>query len=163
MIHDRNGLEVLDRNECLRLLSSAGIGRIAITRQALPMIVPVNFLLDGVRLLIRTTPGTKLDAAAAGAVVAFEVDAIDPIGHAGWSVSVTGVAGVVSDEEDLARISGLPLARWAPPVPGIPEHVLAISTEIMTGRRLAYGHREGAMGSTLRLGRALHGVARREG
>ena len=90
---DRNGLVVLGRTECLRLLSGASVGRLAVTVGALPVILPVNFLrLDRDRVLIRTTTGTKLDAATRHAVVAFEVDDFDSFSHTGWSVCVTGVA-----------------------------------------------------------------------
>ena len=53
------------RAECLDLLSSATVGRVGITMGALPMILPINFRLDLDRDLIRTTTGTKLDAATA--------------------------------------------------------------------------------------------------
>src|SRR6516165_11352239 len=83
---DRNGLEILDRAECLHLLSGSVLGRIAVTVGALPVILPVNFLLDGDRILIRTGKGTKLEAATRDAVVAFEVDDVEPFSHSGWSV-----------------------------------------------------------------------------
>lgn len=130
---DRNGLEVLGREECLRLLGTAAIGRLGLSSGALPVVLPVNFLLDGERVLVRTSPGTKLDRALAGAVVAFEVDDVDRIDHSGWSVLVTGVATVVDDPVDLARIARLPLAHWAG---GTAERVVAVSVEIVTGRRL---------------------------
>src|SRR6187401_2874753 len=60
---DRNGLEVLDRAECLRLLSTATLGRIGVQYGALPTVLPVNFVLDGCDIVIRTGRGTKLDAA----------------------------------------------------------------------------------------------------
>ena len=100
---DRNGLEVLDRDECLRLLASATLGRIGFTSGALPTVLPVNFDLDGERILVRTGRGSKLDAALRDAVVAFEVDDFDPICHSGWSVAVTGVATEVSDPTELRR------------------------------------------------------------
>ena len=130
---DRNGLEVLGRDECLRLLSSAVIGRLGLSSGALPVVLPVNFLLDGDRVLIRTSPGTKLDRALAGAVVAFEVDDVDPFAHRGWSVLVTGTATTVDDAQELSRIRRLPLAHWAP---GTADHVVAISVELVTGRRI---------------------------
>jgi nitroimidazol reductase NimA-like FMN-containing flavoprotein (pyridoxamine 5'-phosphate oxidase superfamily) len=130
---DRNGLEVLDGAECLRLLAHATIGRIGLSVGALPTILPVNFLLDDGRILIRTGSGTKLDAALRDAVVAFEVDHIDPVDHGGWSVCVTGVAREVRDPSDLARIHALPLAHWTPN--GV-SHVIEVSTEIITGRRI---------------------------
>ena len=102
MEHDRNGLEVLDRDECLQLLSGCSLGRVAVSVGALPVILPVNFLLDRERILIRTGPGTKLDAATRDSVVAFEVDHIDPFSHGGWSVCLTGMAREVKDEAELA-------------------------------------------------------------
>ncbi len=71
---DRNGLEVLNREECLRLLRHATLGRVAITSGALPQVLPVNFRLFGDRIVFRTGLGTKLDAATSNNVVAFEVD-----------------------------------------------------------------------------------------
>ena len=89
---DRNGLEVLEREECIALLGSVTVGRIAITSNALPVVLPVNFVLLDDRIVIRTSRGTKLDAATRNTVVAFEVDEIDMVEQTGWSVLVTGVA-----------------------------------------------------------------------
>ena len=133
---DRNGLEVLDRDECLRLLALATLGRIGFTSSALPTVLPVNFLLDGERILVRTGQGSKLGAATRNAVVAFEVDEFDPIDHSGWSVAVTGVASEVIDPSELDAALRLPLARW---VSSGDEAVLAISTEIVSGRRIVSG------------------------
>src|SRR4051794_2313299 len=130
---DRNGLEVLARDECLRLLAGATLGRVAVTFGALPTVLPVNFWLDGERILIRTGLGSKLDAAAREAVVAFEVDDFDPLYHSGWSVSVTGFATEVKAPDDVAGTRHAPVARWAPKG----EHaVIAISTDLISGRRI---------------------------
>jgi len=133
---DRNGLEVLGRDACLRLLASATLGRVGVSSGALPTVVPVNFRFDGRRILIRTGVGTKLDAAIANAVVAFEVDEIDPVAHTGWSVMVTGVARELTDPGELAAARTPPLARWAP---GNDHRVIAISTELVSGRRIVPG------------------------
>ena len=97
---DRNGLEVLDRDECLRLLDSATLGRVAVTSAAVPTVLPVNFRLAGDRIVFRTGKGTKLAAATRNAVVAFEVDDIDPVQHTEWSVVVTGVACPIVDPSE---------------------------------------------------------------
>jgi nitroimidazol reductase NimA-like FMN-containing flavoprotein (pyridoxamine 5'-phosphate oxidase superfamily) len=135
---DRNGLEVLDRHECLRLLGLATIGRVGFTAGALPTVLPVNFHLDGERILVRTGRGSKLDAALRNAVVAFEVDEFDPIYHCGWSVAVTGVASEISDPTELEAAHRKPIARWAPEGD---EAVLAISTELVSGRRVTVRQR----------------------
>jgi nitroimidazol reductase NimA-like FMN-containing flavoprotein (pyridoxamine 5'-phosphate oxidase superfamily) len=130
---DRNGLEVLSREDCLQLLGTAILGRVAVTTQALPTIVPVNFRFDGREILIRTGRGTKLDAATHNAVVAFEADEIEPVQRGGWGVVVTGVAREVTDPEELADARKLGLERWAP---GPDHRVVAISTEVVSGRRI---------------------------
>ena len=130
---DRNGLEVLTREESLRLLGTAVLGRIAISSGALPTVLPVNFRFDGSRILLRTGVGTKLDAATDNAVVAFEVDEIDAPSQTGWSVVVTGVAREVTDPGELAEARRRPLARWAS---GDDHRVVAISVDLVSGRRI---------------------------
>ncbi|HZA00349.1 MAG TPA: pyridoxamine 5'-phosphate oxidase family protein [Acidimicrobiales bacterium] len=133
---DRNGLEVLGRHECLRLLGTATLGRIGVTSSALPTVLPVNFCFDGRQILICTGEGTKLAAATNNAVVAFEVDEIDGYAHTGWSVVVQGVARELTDPDELAAARRQPLARWAP---GPDHRIVAISTEIVSGRRIMPG------------------------
>lgn len=132
---DRNGLEVLDRDECLRLLATASVGRLGVTSGALPTILPVNFLLDGDQVLVRTGTGSKLDAATRNAVVAFEADSFDPFSHDGWSVVVTGVAREVVDPDELDRLERAPLAHWAPRGG---DRFVSISTAMITGRRMRH-------------------------
>jgi uncharacterized protein len=133
---DHNGLEVLGRDECLRLLGTATLGRIGVTSGALPTVLPINFRFDGRQILFRTGVGTKLDAATQNAVVAFEVDDIDAIAHTGWSVVVRGVARELTDPDELTEAQRPPLARWAP---GEDHRVVAISPEIVSGRRIVPG------------------------
>jgi nitroimidazol reductase NimA-like FMN-containing flavoprotein (pyridoxamine 5'-phosphate oxidase superfamily) len=133
MERDRNGLEVLGRDECLQLLERTAVGRLGVTIGALPFVLPVNFLVDDDRILVRTGEGTKLDAALRDSVVAFEVDHVDPLDHGGWSVCVTGVAHEIRDPAELERIARLPLPHWAPNDAG---HVMAVSMELVTGRRI---------------------------
>ena len=133
---DRNGLEVLDPAECARLLASATFGRIGITVSALPTILPINYRLVDGRIVFRTAPGTKLDAATRGAVVAFEVDSIDPLDHSGWSVVVTGVASEVTDPRDLADLERAQIPRWAP---SPQDRIVELPLHMVSGRRLRPG------------------------
>jgi nitroimidazol reductase NimA-like FMN-containing flavoprotein (pyridoxamine 5'-phosphate oxidase superfamily) len=133
---DRNGLEVLDRDASLQLLAHATLGRIGVTDRALPTILPVNFWFDGDRILVRTGVGTKLHAAAAGTVVAFEVDDFDPMYHSGWSVVVTGPAQELTDPDELEGLRHAPLPSWA----DTNGHVIAIDPAIVSGRRIGPGH-----------------------
>ena len=51
--------------DCLRLLATRRLGRIGITVQALPVMLPVDFRVLDQAIVFRTIPGTKLDAATA--------------------------------------------------------------------------------------------------
>jgi hypothetical protein len=135
---DRNGLEVLGREECIRLLGTTTLGRVGITVGALPVVLPVNFCLLGGDIVVRTGAGTKLAAATRNAVVAFEVDEFDPFTHLGWSVVVTGTARHVTggEESRVLREAGIP--RWA--VDG-EDHLIAIDTSLVSGRRITPGVR----------------------
>ncbi|WP_198156489.1 pyridoxamine 5'-phosphate oxidase family protein, partial [Thermobifida cellulosilytica] len=69
-VTDKAGLEVLTREECLRLLAQAPIGRIVFTDHALPAVQPVNFTMLGTDIVIRTSPESKLAQATRDTVVA---------------------------------------------------------------------------------------------
>src|SRR5438270_8291518 len=98
---DRDGLEVLDRAECLRLLGGAVVGRIAGTSGALPVVLPLPYALDGESIVFETGLGSTVDFISRGSVVAFEVDNLHERGHSSWTVMVTGVAHVVSDDSEI--------------------------------------------------------------
>lgn len=135
---DRNGLEILGRADCLQLLGTATLGRVGITADALPCVLPVNFRLTEDQIVFRTGLGTKLDAATQNAVVAFEVDDMDPFAHTGWSVVVTGLASEVTDLDSLGPIDAWQIPRWAPEGDG---RVVALSTDMVSGRRIVPGLR----------------------
>lgn len=133
MTTDRNGLEMLTRTECLHLLKVGRIGRIGMSGDGLPTVLPVNYFFDGDRILIVTSVGSKLNAALGNKVVAFELDEFDLAAHSGWSVVAVGVARAVHDAQDLARIRELPVTRWAPRGDW---YVVAISVDWISGRRM---------------------------
>jgi nitroimidazol reductase NimA-like FMN-containing flavoprotein (pyridoxamine 5'-phosphate oxidase superfamily) len=129
------GIWKLTPDECLDLLGSASVGRVGVTIDALPAVLPVNFAVSDGAVVFRTVPGTKLDAATRGAVVAFEVDAYgtsqDP---RGWSVLVRGVAHEVTDPAELAAARALPLESWA--FDGRADRFVRIEPTVVTGRRV---------------------------
>ncbi len=135
MATDREGVEVLGRNECLELLGRSSIGRVAVSIGAVPAVFPVNFAVLDNAIVFRTSNGTKLDAAMRNSVVAFEVDDFDPLYHEGWSVLVVGVADELRDPELLDTAERLPLVAWAD---GPHEHLVAIEPELVSGRRIVH-------------------------
>ena len=92
---DDRAHEVLGHDECLRLLGTASIGRLAYTRAALPAIRPVSFSVQGQDVLVLTPRESPLLAAVRGAVVAFETDDYDPGTRTGWAVTVVGPSRVL--------------------------------------------------------------------
>ena len=127
-------LAELPRDEALRLLASVPFGRVVFTASALPAIRPVNHLVDGRRIIIRTSLGSALstDVDDVGTVVAYEADEIDPVTRQGWSVVVVGRALPVRDGLLSARYRQA-LQPWAA---GHRDEVIAISTDMVTGYRL---------------------------
>jgi nitroimidazol reductase NimA-like FMN-containing flavoprotein (pyridoxamine 5'-phosphate oxidase superfamily) len=130
---DRNGLEVLDREQCLALLASAHVGRIGLSSGALPFVVPVDFAVVGDRIVLNTSRGTLLDLATRDTVVAFEADDIDRHDRRGWSVVVTGMAFEVA-AADVPPPDRERLASWGP---GDDGRFVAITTNVISGRRIS--------------------------
>lgn len=136
LIDTHSGMEVIDRDECLRLLAMHmyGVGRLAVLDGVHPVIIPVNYAMDEDRVVFRTAPGTKLDAAMRGAPVCFELDEVDPEHHTGWSVVVKGHADIVTSPRDLLRLGAHPLKAWAE---GDRPNWVAIRPDVVTGRRIS--------------------------
>ena len=133
MPYDRNGLETIDEQECRALLATATIGRLALSYQALPIVLPVNFALYHDGILIRTGGGAKFEAACHQAVVAFEVDGFEILSHTGWSVLVQGRARVLEAPAELDDARQVGLTPWANPEA---EAYVKIGMDLVTGRRL---------------------------
>jgi nitroimidazol reductase NimA-like FMN-containing flavoprotein (pyridoxamine 5'-phosphate oxidase superfamily) len=141
----RDGLEVLDRAECLRLLNRAAVGRIAGTSGALPVVLPVGYALDGESIVFETCRGTTLDFVTSGSVVAFEVDNLNEGGPADWIVMVTGVAKEVRDSREVERLRGLLHEDGS----DHDECFVRISSELCSGRRTDRPHRNQFPGRAL--------------
>ncbi len=128
-------IEDLAPDECLRLLGSTPVGRVGVTIDALPAVLPVNFVVHDGAVIFRTVPGTKLDAATAGAVVAFEADGYGSNGSPnGWSVLVRGVAREITEAADVAAARRLPLESWA--WDGGADRFVRIELTVVSGRRV---------------------------
>ena len=123
----------LDAAECYRLLDSGSVGRLVATAGALPLVLPVNYCLDGHNVVFRTAPDGRLAAATRNVVVAFEVDSIDTATWTGWSVVVTGVASPLESPGDIVRAGQLGLVSW---LGEDREHFVRIVPGLVTGRRL---------------------------
>lgn len=135
---DDHGLEVLAQDECVNLLRTASIGRLGLTAGSLPIILPLNFAVDGESIVFCTEPGAKLSAARAADVVCLEVDDADVMNHEGWSVLVTGRLREITEAAELATAHRLPLAPWKPTTS---PHYVRLPMELVSGRRLSQHRR----------------------
>jgi len=131
----RPGIYELTADDCLRLLTTVPVGRVGVTVDALPSVLPVNFVVHDGTIVFRTVAGTNLNAATAGMVVAFEADHYGTETEPwGWSVLVRGVAEEVTDRSELDAVQALPLESWA--LDGSADRYIKIAPTIMTGRRI---------------------------
>ncbi|MFE8011710.1 pyridoxamine 5'-phosphate oxidase family protein [Streptomyces antibioticus] len=132
-----DGFRALDRQECLRMLAKVPVGRVVYTRQALPAVLPINFSLDtDASVLLCTSPGSDLVRAIDGVVVAFEADEFNAATRSGWSVVVTGRAGVVTDPAEHERLTQTGPTSWMPLRDVV---FVRIESEMVTGRELNGG------------------------
>lgn len=129
----RHELEILERDQCLDLLQTVRVGRLVFTELALPAVQPVNFRVWQGDIAMRIASGQKLAAAVDNHVVAFEADELDPDLRTGWSVTVIGHARLITDVDELVKLSGVFLQPWAD---GRCDYFVRIRTEQVTGRRL---------------------------
>jgi hypothetical protein len=130
-----DGLEVLSEEECRTLLAQETVGRVGLSVDALPAILPVNYAMVDGGIVFRTGEGGKLRAALCRTIVAFEVDQIDPTRAEGWSVLVVGMAEPVASS---AQTPGLDTPKpWAG---GTRPHLVRIRPEVISGRRVVGRH-----------------------
>ncbi|HUG86059.1 MAG TPA: pyridoxamine 5'-phosphate oxidase family protein [Euzebya sp.] len=133
----RSRLEELDLAACWVLLRQHeyGVGRVAVGG-SVPIILPVNYLVDGGDLILRTGSGSVRRAAEDGAWLAFEVDSLHgpEVGEDEevWSVVAKGPSRVVGEHD---RRTFLDLAHLEPQAGGFRPHYIAITVEELTGRR----------------------------
>jgi transcriptional regulator with XRE-family HTH domain len=131
----RGELEVLDTEECHRLLAGHSVGRLAVSTPEGPAIVPVTYTFTGGVIVFRTQPGAT-PSHGDGEEVAFEVDQLDEALTVGWSVQVAGPAHLIDEAEALGRLAEKANEPWAR---GDRNLWLRIDPVRVTGRRLRFG------------------------
>lgn len=120
--------------ECLRLLRSVPVGRIAFTRNALPAVEPVRFTFDSGRIFFALSWDSALYSAIYQCIVAFQADSTGAADGGGWTVTVIGNAGEVTDPPRVVKLRNTGLGSW---VASDRDHFMDIAPGIVTGQRLA--------------------------
>jgi nitroimidazol reductase NimA-like FMN-containing flavoprotein (pyridoxamine 5'-phosphate oxidase superfamily) len=128
---DPNGLEVLGRSACLGLLGTLSVGRLALCIDALPVVLPVRFALDGEDLVVSALAGERIRAALDDSVVAFQADGpgTGSDGDIAWSVLVQGSSRVLDDGGAGASPPRVFGKRSC-------DQLAAIRTDLVCGRRV---------------------------
>jgi uncharacterized protein len=125
-------LDVLDREECLRLMATQNVGRLAYCVHGGARIEVVNFVVDGGGVVIRMDVGSKTIAVGRGSGLAVEADDLDKESGTGWDVTVAGPVDWVEEPAEVERLAEL-LQCWAP---GAREHFARIRAAHVFGRRI---------------------------
>jgi uncharacterized protein len=120
------GFQTMTAAECRRLLGTTPIGRLAITAGALPVVLPVEYVVSGPDLLVRTPGHHEVSDGIDGQVVGFEADQLEPDQGVGWCVSVTGTVRVVEGDGGFE-----PVHPWFSD--GL---VLSLTTDVIVGHRI---------------------------
>ncbi|MFG2309207.1 helix-turn-helix domain-containing protein [Streptomyces sp. NPDC048566] len=123
----------LTRTECGDLLATHGVGRLAVSADGEPLIVPVNYTVVDGTIVFRTARGA-VPSLASGSRVAFEVDRIDDVFSEGWSVLVRGRARTVTEPDEVRRL--MDAAHSAPWAGGRRNLWMRIEPYAVTGRRI---------------------------
>ncbi|MEY2425843.1 MAG: uncharacterized protein QOI61_1415 [Actinomycetota bacterium] len=134
----RSHIEFIERAECVRLLATQEVGRVAFaTAGGGADIFPVNYVLDGDAIVFATAAGSKLSSADRG-TISFEVDSTDAATRSGWSVVIHGFSQEITNCDSpqvVERLRSLPLNPWAG---GDRPHLVRISPRTITGRRIGH-------------------------
>ena len=129
-----NGSHELHLRECVELLASGTVGRVAIGTPRGPHIVPVNYVVDRESVVFRTSPYGVLGRSAWPCRLAFEVDEIDPASSSGWSVVANGLAERLDDPVEIGTLRAFRDPQpWAD---GIRRMYVRLPWDSLTGRRV---------------------------
>lgn len=124
-------LQVLSDTECSELLNECSVGRVAWNEPEGPIIVPVNYSMDGTSIIFRTSIDTKLARQLHLGFASFQIDEHDDFTQSGWSVLVRGVLSCV--DAHAAPRDESNVVPWAG---GERHFLMRITPLIVTGRRL---------------------------
>ncbi|NLJ52535.1 MAG: pyridoxamine 5'-phosphate oxidase family protein [Intrasporangiaceae bacterium] len=129
MSGDENVVTKLKKDECWDLLRDNTFGRIAYHLRGRSRITPLNYTVDGERIVFRTAEGSKFFALKVEDNVALQIDHVGE--DTAWSVVAHGPVTEITNDEDLAEatVNLRPLIRTKK------EHVFAIDVDKVRGRR----------------------------
>ena len=129
-------IHTLPPQECLDLLETTTVGRIAFTNADGVQLVPVNFaVLDGAIYFRTLADGFLSQLRRHDDPVAFGVDHHAETYRHGWNVTVRGGVRQVEDRATINKVLSHPrLKPWAG---GVRPLVLSVAIDAIDGRRVS--------------------------
>ncbi|MEO7126272.1 MAG: pyridoxamine 5'-phosphate oxidase family protein [Nakamurella sp.] len=136
---DDSTMDVLSSSRCYRLLAERSVGRIGVVSDGYPVIIPVNYAMDGETVVVRTARGSVVGRADL-TKASFQIDQFDPKRKSGWSVLLRGQLNALTVEdrnELIERTRATGVSPWAP---GEHDLWMRISPEDVSGRQIEPGY-----------------------
>jgi nitroimidazol reductase NimA-like FMN-containing flavoprotein (pyridoxamine 5'-phosphate oxidase superfamily) len=125
----------LSQEECLELIRTTTVARLAFVDAKGQHLLPVNFVLDDGEIFFRTMAGSVIAGLADGHDdVAFGVDYHDDVYQKGWSVTVKGSTVRVDDPKIIEEVAAG--ARPHPWAPGERDVLVVLRPRTIAGRRV---------------------------
>ncbi|MBC7631737.1 pyridoxamine 5'-phosphate oxidase family protein [Aeromicrobium sp.] len=140
MTETKNGLAgtltEMAEAECLELLSTTAVGRIAFVNADGQQLIPVNFIvLDGLIYFRTVYTGLLSELSRGHDDVAFGVDHYEVASRTGWNVTAKGSAREVEDRATINKVLGdTHLHPWAG---GVRSTVIEVRPTSVAGRRVS--------------------------
>jgi nitroimidazol reductase NimA-like FMN-containing flavoprotein (pyridoxamine 5'-phosphate oxidase superfamily) len=129
---DSSDFVVLDRLSCLERLAQNRVATVAITDGALPMVLPVLYLLRGEDILVGAAASGVLGRRMPNNVVSLCVHDLGENLAYGWTVTVTGLAELIASPAQMVDSEAFP--QWGS---GGSEQILVrIGTDRISGRQI---------------------------
>lgn len=130
----QRALHELSEADCKALLATCRVGRIVYVDEMGPVAIPVNYGLDGVDVVFRVEPGSKV--AFLEEPIAFEVDRVDEEDCSGWSVLVRGSGSIIPIENVSDLLKRVHTSFPKPWARGVHNIWVRIAPHTITGRLL---------------------------
>lgn len=125
-------IEELSTSTCWSLLRDVPIGRIALPGEGDIELFPVNFIVDGGTIVLRTAPGTKLSLIDSSSRATFEVDDVDVVAQRAWSVVLKGTVQAVVGHHAIIDTFDMEVPTWQS---GPKPTYVRLVPDSVTGRR----------------------------
>ena len=131
---DERQFRALGERECVELLRTHTVGRVAWQAADGPLVLPVTYAWHESAAVFRTSPYGVLSELVRPTDVALQIDELDERHRGGWSVLVQGRAEAVAEPSEVVGLWTVDgLVPWAP---GVRNLFLRVTPRRISGRLL---------------------------